>query len=330
MKFRYFLQKYEIQNMNIHKKYYTKAAEFYRENLSRTILGEDLQPPPDIEEGRICREPKLRVMKYPMGFGSDDLEGPPQPKKEEDFAQKWEKKKKQMEEWGENFSKGFKSLFKKKRRKKKEKEEEKVEIRETADEREKEAPIPEKLQLEQEPKPEEKELQLQPKPKSSFSKNFDEKMSIFKSDMKNFGQKLSQGWDKFSKKTKKLAVKSKKYFEREFSSNPAPQENRPVVAEDHFTTRGEVQARMNGPLLVENNLVERSEREMRVEQKKSSNEGKARKEEIGEEEKGGNDLDEEEKRKGEEDGKTGKTGRKRVGKKIKIFEDDKEEEVKYI
>ena len=370
MKFRYFLQKYEIQNMNIHKKYYTRAARYYRDNLCKTARGEDLQPPPGIEDGRVYQAPHLRVMKVPMGFGSDDMQGPPQPTREEEFREKWERKKRQMEEWGQNFSRGFKGLFKRKSKQKKkkkkegekgEKDKEKKEDKEdkedetdktdnvdnmakyrkekpsdkgdTTDEADKAMNGPEKLQIIGEIKTDGKEVANDEPKKSDFATNFDEKMSIFKSDMKSFGKKLSRGWDRFSRKTKQLAVKSKTYFEREFgSNNPPPEDNRPLALQGRSTALVEGAPPANEGHLAQENLVERSERDVRVVEVRVPMKP----------EKNGTGLidlddliddadDKVEKEKEQMKEQKMDNPKSRIGKRIKIFEEEEcTQEVKYI
>ena len=123
-KFRDFLDKYQIKNMNIHKKYKTKAAKHYREYLDSLCNGSSPGKPPKIDDGKEPFEIRNNNFKIQItGFGSDDMY-PPKPRKrsKSKFKESWQKGKKKMEEWGTNISKRFGKMFRRSKSKRKKKQ----------------------------------------------------------------------------------------------------------------------------------------------------------------------------------------------------------------
>lgn len=113
MKFKYFLQKYKLSSINIHQKYKTRAARYYRDNLDRILSGEDMEEAPSFKEGN-----KVEVIQSAFtrsgltGFGSDDLIKPER-KEESSLKDKWDQGKKKMTMWGNSIGKSVGGWFKK-------------------------------------------------------------------------------------------------------------------------------------------------------------------------------------------------------------------------
>ena len=113
IKFRYFLQKYKLSDMNIHYKYKTRAARYYRDNLDRILSGEDIEEPPSFKEGNIVEKTTSPFASSGMtGFGSDDLIKPER-KEESTFKDKWDESKKKVSGWGMSIGKSVGGWFKK-------------------------------------------------------------------------------------------------------------------------------------------------------------------------------------------------------------------------
>ena len=74
-KLRDYFEKYDINGFEIGRKYRSRAAETYRQNLDRAMAGEGELPPLSFEEGRgemgFTRKGEGGI----VAFGSDDLEG---------------------------------------------------------------------------------------------------------------------------------------------------------------------------------------------------------------------------------------------------------------
>ena len=123
-KFREFLLKYNMIDMNIKKKYLTKAAKYYREYLDSLCKGESPAKAPSNSEGKEPVESRSNNFEIKIsGFGSDDMYPHEQSKKRKrsksKFKESWQKGKKKMEQWGSNISKKFGKIFRRSKSKKK-------------------------------------------------------------------------------------------------------------------------------------------------------------------------------------------------------------------
>jgi hypothetical protein len=201
-KFKEFLQTFDLCNDNIHHKYKTNAAKFYRENLDNITKGRDVEQPPDFDKGRELFHFQSKMDSGGlMAFGSDDLVQDER-QVESGFKQNWEKGKKKMSTWGMSIGRGFNSLV--------EKTKKKFESKNT--ENEQETPVP--------PEPQEK---------SATREKFDKGIDSFKKGMGTLGNKISLGWSMFSSKTKELAQDSKRFIQEtkeKYSSNKNENENK--------------------------------------------------------------------------------------------------------
>ena len=186
-KFKEFLDTFDLNKDNIHHKYKTHAAKFYRENLDNILNGKDLEQPPDFDKGRelFHFQSKMDTGGL-MAFGSDDLVQNER-QVESGFKQNWEKGKQKMSNWGISIGKGFNSLV--------EKTKKRFESKETPNEQENPVPPPE------------------PQEKSAAREKFDKGMDSFKKGMGTIGNKISLGWSMFSSKTKELAQDSKRFIQ---------------------------------------------------------------------------------------------------------------------
>ena len=106
------MQRYSLDNINIHMKYKTRAARFYRENLDNIMEGKDLCHPPDISDGQEIEETKSVYGGGITSYGSDDI-FQKERKSPSGFKQKFAKGKKKVEAWGMNIGTGIGKLFKK-------------------------------------------------------------------------------------------------------------------------------------------------------------------------------------------------------------------------
>ena len=229
------MQKYEIQNLNIHDKYYTNAAKYYRENLDKIQKGVDLDEPPGLNQGRQVNKPTRKIMKVAAGYGSDDfLVSVKKQKKETDFKARWEKSKLKMEEWGDDVSKTFKKWFKKKPKKKKKKNIKNQEENDSDKIKEKKEESEDEIKIGEEPENEDEKKDKDSLKDSKMKEKFEKGFSDFKVGMRKFGDKLSLGWKKFSKKTKAFARKSKKYFEEEFNKDKSSNTNNESMAQNNI------------------------------------------------------------------------------------------------
>ena len=205
MKFKYFLEKYNLKNYNINDKYKTKAVKFYRDNLDKIASGEDLEEPPSIEDGKEILEFKSSFNNDSMsGFGSDDLFRKER-KEETTFKDKMISSKRKIEEWGMNMGTKF-SQFMDNMSKDKKKNQNNINNSETGNQ------IPK----------EDNDYRIEEENKKTKSDN---NVDSFKKGVGVLGSKLSWGWNKFSNKTKELATNSKKYIESQFNSTTSESNN---------------------------------------------------------------------------------------------------------
>ena len=117
--FREFLRIYNLEDLNIHSKYRTGAAKFYRQSLDAKQKGEQPRKRPSEEEGRKVEIPSsTHLMVGTAGFGSDDLR-PKKKRSRSRFKEGWEKGKKKVEKWGSKISEKFGKIFKRSRSRKK-------------------------------------------------------------------------------------------------------------------------------------------------------------------------------------------------------------------
>lgn len=183
LKFKEFLESFDLQSENINSKYKTKAVKFYRENLDNIQYGRDREQQPNYEQGRELFEFQSKMGGGGiMAFGSDDLV---QDERQVDskFKQNWEKGKQTVSSWGMNIGRGFSSLVAKTKQKFESRKAE-----ETTEEQEEQQP-------------------------SKVKKTFSKGVTSLKSGMGTLGSKLSLGWSMFSSKTKEIAQDSKRFIE---------------------------------------------------------------------------------------------------------------------
>ena len=171
LKFKEFLESFDLQSENINSKYKTKAVKFYRENLDNIQYGRDREQQPNYEQGRELFEFQSKMGGGGiMAFGSDDLV---QDERQVDskLKQNWEKGKQTVSSWGMNIGRGFSSLVAKTKQKFESRKAE-----ETTEEQEEQQP-------------------------SKVKKTFSKGVTSLKSGMGTLGSKLSLGWSMFSSKT---------------------------------------------------------------------------------------------------------------------------------
>ena len=183
LKFKDFLNKYDLNQENIHSKYKTNAAKSYRESLDNVLNGKDLEQAPEYDKGRELFEFKSKMDQGGlMGFGSDDLVQSER-KVDSGFKDNWEKGKQKMSLWGSNIGKGFNTFISRTKQKFESTKEEKEEGKEGT-----------------------------PAEKSKAREKLDQGLTNFKKGMGTLGSKLSLGWSVFSNKTKKLAQDSQRFI----------------------------------------------------------------------------------------------------------------------
>jgi hypothetical protein len=206
-----FFEKFDLDKDNIHHKYKTIAAKFYRDNLDNILKGNDLNQEPSYDQGREFFQFQSKMDSGGlMAFGSDDLVQDER-KVDSGFKENWEKGKKTVSMWGMNIGKGFNSLVEKtKKRFEKKKEDENPEQQEIQEQQENQG-------------------EAQPEEKSATREKFDKGFDNFKKGMGTLGSKISLGWSMFSAKTKELAQDSKRFIQEtkeKYSSNPTNVENK--------------------------------------------------------------------------------------------------------
>ena len=143
LKFKEFLESFDLIKDNINFKYKTNAAKFYRDNLDNIMNGRDLEMEPSYEKGRELFEFESNIGSGGlMAFGSDDLIQDER-KVDSAFKQNWEKGKKKVTTWGLTIGKGFNSIITKTKQKfesKKKEEEPKKENDDNEEENKEEKP----------------------------------------------------------------------------------------------------------------------------------------------------------------------------------------------
>jgi len=226
-----FLKEYGIQRMSIHKKYYTKAAKYYRQYLDElvrrgqtnilkgkktngNIEEDDMEEyekknKPDKEEGVKLEGMKNNLLDIkPMGFGSDDMF--PKKKKKRSrsrFKEGWEKGKRKMEKWGNSISKKFGKIFRRSKSKKKAREED----------------IPDDdISASNDSYFEIKKIKKSKKPQNQ--NRFDDDLISFKKNQTNVPNKPFNGWKNYLEKPSKSKLSSEykkkvRAFKSQNSSN---------------------------------------------------------------------------------------------------------------